>query len=61
MAADTGVLIKHCMGKNCVSAYQDEHYGKGMRVFNIGTKKAHCTVCGAESDCGSGVNKTEKK
>ena len=38
-------IIKNC---NCNHAFQDETYGKGRRVFNIGGKSnefATCTVC----------------
>lgn len=38
----SGVIIKPC---NCTSIFQDEKYGKGMRVFNQGPTKAYCTVC----------------
>lgn len=32
----------------CAHAYQDEVYGKGQRVFNIGSQNRACTVCGAK-------------
>lgn len=32
----------------CVSEYQDKAYGKGQRVFNIGSQSRNCTVCGAK-------------
>lgn len=42
-------VMKQC---NCESKFQDELYGKGMRVYNIregkGNGKARCTVCGRE-------------
>jgi len=43
-------VIKPC---SCKSPYQDEKYGKGYRVHNIGTGKDakpiyRCTVCGKE-------------
>lgn len=28
--------------------FQDDRYGKGMRVHNVGKKIARCTVCGKE-------------
>lgn len=33
---------------NCKSDFQDERYGKSMRVYNVGEKsgKCTCTVCG---------------
>ena len=30
----------------CAHQYQDEQYGKGLRVHNIGAKDMSCTVCG---------------
>lgn len=39
------VSIRKCV---CSSSYQDEHYGRGMRVFNRGSKTWICTVCGAQ-------------
>lgn len=42
-------VMKQC---NCESKFQDELYGKGMRVYNVregkGNGKARCTVCGRE-------------
>ncbi|MEW6482869.1 MAG: hypothetical protein AB1397_07765 [bacterium] len=40
-------MIKQC---NCENNFQDERYGKGMRVFNTAGKgtKLRCTVCGRE-------------
>jgi hypothetical protein len=40
-----GTKILPC---TCPSKFQDEIYGKGMRLHNIGEdkKKARCTVCG---------------
>lgn len=37
----------HC---NCESKFQDEKYGKGMRVHNLTEdgRKGRCTVCGNE-------------
>lgn len=28
----------------CASAFQDETYGRGVRVFNVGKGKIRCTV-----------------
>jgi hypothetical protein len=45
-----GVQIQSC--PNCIQTqsaqYQDEKYGKGMRVMNVDRagKSAVCTVCG---------------
>lgn len=38
-----GAIIQSC---NCTHAFQDAHYGRGMRVKNL-TKggSARCTVC----------------
>lgn len=42
---------------NCASEFQDERYGKGMRLYNMSPKvgdvkgqpiKSTCTVCAAE-------------
>lgn len=30
----------------CKHEFQDEVYGKGMRLFNEGIKHYTCTVCG---------------
>lgn len=30
----------------CEHAYQDKVHGKGMRVYNLGSKESKCTVCG---------------
>lgn len=42
-------VMKQC---NCESKFQDELYGKGMRVYNLREGKANgkatCTVCGRE-------------
>lgn len=48
--SDGMVTIRKC---NCASAYQDEHYGKGMRIFNRGAKVWTCTVCGATQPAGA--------
>lgn len=41
------------MTTNAGAAYQDEKYGKGMRLHNIGgktaTKTATCTVCNKQT------------
>ena len=41
-----GTVIMRCY---CTSAFQDKHYGMGMRVHNVMASlgnKARCTVCG---------------
>jgi adenine-specific DNA methylase len=35
--------VRRC---NCHNQYQDELYGDGNRLFNIGIKQLRCTVCG---------------
>lgn len=44
-----GTTIREC---RCASAYQDERYGRGNRVHNVGGGKGSrsyaCTVCGAK-------------
>lgn len=42
-----GIKLLRC---SCSHEYQDQQYGKGIRVFNTGTpksivKKHTCTVC----------------
>ena len=32
----------------CVSEFQDQMYGKRVRVHNVGKGKVRCTVCGGE-------------
>ncbi len=44
---------------SCKSDFQDELYGKGMRLFNLRDEKKHpgeatCTVCGAKKSNNSG-------
>jgi hypothetical protein len=46
-------MIVQCANKGCRSAYQDAHYGMGMRVYNEKLNKQRmligtCTVCGIE-------------
>ena len=42
-------MIKKCFRSECVSKFQDERYGKKMRVYNkTTTDKLRCTVCGNE-------------
>ncbi len=41
----------------CRHEYQDQKYGNGMRVYNVGAStrgvsKARCTVCGTEVTMG---------
>ena len=47
--AGEGVVFRRC---SCESAFQDKHYGRGIRVFNVGgtiTNPTYtCTVCGAK-------------
>jgi len=40
--------IRKCKNKDCKSVYQDQKYGKGMRVKNdtISDGDHRCTVCG---------------
>jgi hypothetical protein len=33
---------------SCQHKYQDERYGKGQRVHNVGKTKITCTVCGVK-------------
>lgn len=33
---------------SCESPFQDEAYGKRVRVFNVGKGRVRCTVCGHE-------------
>ncbi len=33
---------------SCQSSFQDETYGRGVRVFNVGKGKLRCTVCSRE-------------
>jgi len=40
-------MIMKC---DCENKFQDETYGKGMRVFTVGMKKNSCTVCGKAKD-----------
>jgi hypothetical protein len=41
----SGAVVASCI---CASAYQDEKYGSGRRVFNVGPGGGKCTVCGAK-------------
>ena len=47
---------------NCESEFQDQLYGKGMRLMNIGGKDKpdsyHCTVCGRVLRISEGKKKT---
>jgi hypothetical protein len=49
-----GTNIKRCNNAKCINEYQDDKYGKGMRVHNRTTKKdmpkLRCTVCKEERD-----------
>lgn len=53
------VIIKNC---SCVPhKFQDETYGVGNRVHNVGGKGDKCTVCGKiNSDSNSYVRKKKK-
>jgi hypothetical protein len=48
LTKNRGTKVLPC---SCTNVYQDERYGKGMRVHNEGGKKDRpsysCTVCGA--------------
>lgn len=38
------------MACNCASPYQDERYGKGIRIHTNGAgKKKTCSVCGKQT------------
>ena len=42
-------MIQKCENSKCVSAYQDQRYGKGMRAHTTDKNgKHHCTVCGGK-------------
>ena len=51
----SNTAILKCGNAGCRSEYQDERYGKGMRVHNEGRKDSKasslglysCTVCGS--------------
>lgn len=36
-------VVRPC---TCASAFQDERYGSGQRVHNVGKEHVYCTVCG---------------
>lgn len=42
----SGSEIKPC---TCKHKFQDDRYGKGMRVFNKAQGGYRCTVCGTKS------------
>jgi hypothetical protein len=45
-AKKSGTIIRRCA---CKHAFQDRHYGLGMRLCNITNKDgSRCTVCGKE-------------
>ena len=48
---------------HCEHKFQDEKYGKGMRVFNLMYKpgQGRCTVCGAQKGISSDTSETKKK
>lgn len=37
--------VKMC-SETCKSEYQDQKYGRGRRVFNVGKAGSTCTACG---------------
>jgi len=43
---------------NCASVYQNELYGKNMRVHNENNKGLKCTVCGNQKLVGGGPAKS---
>lgn len=51
------VVMKQC---KCESTFQDNEYGKGMRVHSEADKGDKCTVCGTRNSGGS-VYKKKKK
>jgi len=52
-------MIGRCF---CKSEYQDEKYGKGMRVMNrMDDGKVRCTVCGKEADAASAKAQTKER
>lgn len=49
-SAKAGTIVGSCF---CPHPYQDEKYGKGRRVFNIGRgQKGSCTSCGKDAVVG---------
>jgi len=40
-----GTVRRKC---NCKNEYQDKKYGPNVRVFNLTTNGARCTVCGTQ-------------
>ncbi|HOD61546.1 MAG TPA: hypothetical protein PKG96_05475 [Bacilli bacterium] len=53
---------KNAENGTCKSQYQDDKYGKNMRVFNDGVKEFHCTVCGASGgSIGNASTKASEK
>ena len=54
----TGTGIVRC---NCASPFQDETYGKGMRLANVTrTGQFRCTVCGVVSGATNLTSQSEK-
>lgn len=45
---------------SCVSKFQDRTYGQGKRVWNRGSEKWRCTVCGATEKIERAPKKEEK-
>lgn len=52
--------VKHCAGRDCVSAYQDQKNGKDNRVCNSCDDGWRCTVCGRTIGGSKLSLKTEK-
>lgn len=53
--------ISNC---SCAHEFQDQKYGKGMRVFNALISKpgqVRCTVCGSQKSVSSAPTETTKK
>lgn len=43
----------------CASVFQDNVYGTGMRVFNIGKQDCACTVCGGKRPLPAAVKESK--
>lgn len=41
----SGCIIASC---TCAHEFQDQRYGAGRRVFNLGPSGGSCTVCGSK-------------
>jgi len=51
-------VIRKC---DCISKYQDEVYGKGNRLHNVGDCKVWCTVCNKMTRTEKALVKGKKK